>query len=114
MIRCGSQLSFVLTLPPVTMRTARQERKREDAAFAAKLRAQGLAPLDVFRALTRRDLDHMEAQGRERGRCFRCWHSLREGTCICAALSPVPRVVCRPVRSTTSFPSIFILHISAS
>jgi DTW domain-containing protein YfiP len=74
---------------PVAERRARQEQRREDAAFAAELRARGLAPLEVFRELTRRDCAHMEAQGRARGRCFRCWHSLRDGTCICAALRPL-------------------------
>lgn len=67
---------------------ARDQSKRDGRAQADALRAQGLSPPEVFAEITRRNLEFMRNEAKERGRCLQCWQTARHGCCICADMQP--------------------------
>lgn len=64
--------------------TTRDQSKRNGRELADSLRAQGLSPTEVFAEITRRNVEFMEAEARQKGRCLQCWQTARHGCCICA------------------------------
>ena len=71
-------------------RKTRAQSKAEATEVVAALRARGCGPHEIFTELTRANIEFTERRAQETGCCPECWLSTRDGTCICAAIHPVP------------------------